>query len=1033
MALRSVDPERGTVIVHKKTRQPLTEVRVNDRGSIVLAGADLREADLSGTDLGGAIMSRAWLTDALMTGVRLEKAHLVEASLERADLSRASLVGADLRWANLQSANLREARLEGALLGGADLRGADLTGAVIDEAGLLEVESDETTIWPHGQRDPDWQRKLQQTHLPQEDSAADARLTEDDAPTMRADDSLLLNDLAGDDGPVEIQVLEFDEGLDVLSLESDSQIYQGDDLLDRWDDVVMHNPASLAEQTMSAKVGDVPAPSEEDRREALPVPDQEATVIVDRPIEGIDKPAKPEPPEHPVALFLSLIAQAGFEQGAFSEDEVPLPLRTNSLIATAVATDWQLIEDDISRRETIQQLAQAKSTDVRGWIEEAIGGLDGPIGAQARRRVETFLRQVPEMIRQSLRRPADNRGLTVPSWFTAHRPLDLLPFLPGGRPMFHRGDRPLPQVDLELRELLGVGGFGEVWRAENPHLPGLGSVALKFFRATEQDARKQLLHEARVVDRILQTHPAHPGLVAVQNTFLSAEHPCLQLEYVPGCNLAGLIRHQWQDYRAKAYEIIACIASIVGLGHRLLSPVIHRDLKPSNILMTKTRTGYQFKVADFGIGAWAARQTLEQHRASPGSTTGTRMNLRGTHSPGYASPQQMEGAEPDPRDDVYALGVIWYQLLTGDLTAVAPTGYQWLRELKRQGHTDRQIMIIASCLENDPSHRAPDAGKLAELIIKEFMIEMPASPPPQKRTGPSPSKIQAKPVELPLPPTAWGDETTASAGPKLTEGGVENSLGMQFANIPAGEFVMGSDPKEAGHEPLEGPRHPVRITTAFLLGNLPVTWGQFRAVMTAGVRVQNHFERFDELPAEGVSWEDAEEFCRRLSDREDERAAGRRYRLPTEAEWEYACRAGSTTPFAHGSNLSGEDANFLCDVPYGDADPMPPAGSTLPWKASDAPNLWGLYHMHGNVWEWVADRFVNYTDSPAEDPYHEPIPGEATEHVARGGDANSPGHRCRSAARLVIPARRSAGGTLTLPDRNDGQIIGFRVVCEVEE
>ncbi len=1072
MALRSVDPERGEVILHKRTGEPLAELRFNDRGFVVLAGADLREAALSGTDLGGAILSRAQLSKAALRGAGLRQTHLVEAALDSADLAEADLSQADLRWANLQGANLRGATLTGALLAGADLRGADLTDAVVEDSGLLEIEWDETTIWPHGKADPDWQRRLLENR-PQSPEApgqggSHARLDD----TIEQDGGESNDGEAAFEGPVEIQVLdEFDEGLDVLSLESDSIINQ-ESLLDRFSDVVMGEPLSeIASRPIIPDPPNSQPSAAEPRRSTSDEPHRNQELARDQDLgrnqdlgqdedssrsdvwgdmpdalaSSIVEATPPLKPLDPATQLLELMALAGLEQGAYNDDEMVSPARTNTLIATAVATDWQSLTEQHERAEAIAALAGASEDEARKRVEAAVGSFERAVGIKTRQRAIAYLSQVPGLIRHSLQRPADPQGLSVPTWFDVQRPVDVLPFLPGGRPMFKRGDRPLPTVDLELKELLGAGGFGEVWRAENPYLPGMGSVALKFFRATGQQAREQLLHEARVVDRVVQANPDHPGLVRLQNTYLSAERPCLQFEYVSGCNLSGLIRHQWQDYRNKAYEIIACIASIVGLGHRLNPPLVHRDLKPSNILIAKTNTGYQFKVADFGIGAWITEQTLEQRRAAvSGSLTGSRSGTRGVHTPGYASPQQIEGADPDPRDDVYALGIIWYQLLTGETSGNAPTGWHWMRDLKRLGHTDRQIMLIASCLEHEPNHRARDAGSLARLIMQEFdprAARRMATATGQATPAVAP-QARATPPKAHAPAPTGGPASVAhrprvSHGSSLTSAPqvlmLENSIGLRLAFLPAGNFLMGSPASEKGHHADEGPQHEVRLSRTFGIGVLPVSWGQFRAVMNAGVRVLNHFERFDDLPAEGVSWEDAVEFCRRLSKLDDERASARRYRLPTEAEWEYACRGGTTSPFWCGNALGGDQANFLANQPYGQATPREPAGMTLPLQPSDRPNPFGLYQMHGNVWEWVLDEFVPYPADPQIDPVATAENRDTLERVARGGDAFSPGHRCRSAARLRIPVKRGNDGrALTLPGRAEKIILGFRVACEID-
>ena len=161
------------------------------------------------------------------------------------------------------------------------------------------------------------------------------------------------------------------------------------------------------------------------------------------------------------------------------------------------------------------------------------------------------------------------------------------------------------------------------------------------------------------------------------------------------------------------------------------------------------------------------------------------------------------------------------------------------------------------------------------------------------------------------------------------------------------------------------------------------------------------------LPVECVSWDDACEFCRRLSEMPAEKAAGRLYRLPTEAQWEYACRAGAASAYAFGALLDPADANF--DGRFAGADGMPAfAGSTTP-IGSYQPNAWGLFDMHGNAWEWCADWFSPgyYRDSPSRDPQG---PAVGFARVLRGGSWRSRAGQCRFGRSLLghgnAPARR---------------------------
>ncbi len=235
-----------------------------------------------------------------------------------------------------------------------------------------------------------------------------------------------------------------------------------------------------------------------------------------------------------------------------------------------------------------------------------------------------------------------------------------------------------------------------------------------------------------------------------------------------------------------------------------------------------------------------------------------------------------------------------------------------------------------------------------------------------------------------------------------------NSIGMELALIPGGTFLMGSPEDEDGRYDDEGPCHAVTITRPFWLGRAPVTQAQFREIMGTHT---SHFSAAgggaeevagldtDTLPVDRVTWFEAVRFCHRLSSLPGEREAGRVYRLPTEAEWEYACRAESRLPFSTGARLTAAMANFDGTRPYG----LPRSrGKNLKRTSpvgSYPPNAWGLYDMHGNVWEWCHDWFDReyYAGSPSVDPEG---PEDGTERVLRGGSYYYIGSSCRSAIRL---------------------------------
>jgi uncharacterized protein (TIGR02996 family) len=254
-----------------------------------------------------------------------------------------------------------------------------------------------------------------------------------------------------------------------------------------------------------------------------------------------------------------------------------------------------------------------------------------------------------------------------------------------------------------------------------------------------------------------------------------------------------------------------------------------------------------------------------------------------------------------------------------------------------------------------------------------------------------------------------------------------NSVGMELALVPAGSFYMGSPRTEFGRAGDEDPRHPVEITRPFYLGVCLVTQDEYRLLSS---EAPSHFSAHGtgrlqvqgldtaRFPVDSVSWDDAVGFCARLSNLPAEQEAGRIYRLPTEAEWEYACRAGATAdPFQTGDCLSSLWANFDGQRPAGGVRRGPFLERTCA-VGSYLPNAWGLFDLHGNLWEWCADWYDAryYAGSPTRDPQG-PSQSPAGQRCIRGGAWNFPALNCRTAYRLYLnPATRTHD-------------VGFRVAC----
>ncbi len=387
-------------------------------------------------------------------------------------------------------------------------------------------------------------------------------------------------------------------------------------------------------------------------------------------------------------------------------------------IAIDVWDSWsQEGKDQQEKLAEVQQLAQQSAGETRELASTTALEVAADQPEAVRESLRTYLTQVPAMVRQSMRRPADPPGKTVPPGLAMTKPEDLLTFLPTKPSRFKIGDRPLPGVDWELVELLGVGGFGEVWKARNQYFDGVAPVALKF--CLDPEASRTLRHEAAVLNQVMR-QGKHAGIVQLQHSYLSANPPCLEYEYVQGGDLTGLI-HDWHRTGSFSVEKVTAgmlqLAEIVGFAHRLDPPIVHRDLKPANILLQQGQGGtVQLKVADFGIGGVAASKAIKD--SAKGLPEGLMMTAvaTGTYTPHYASRQQMSGMAADPRDDVYALGIIWYQMVTGNLNADRPGGTRWKQKAAERGMKPELVDLLERCFEEEPDDRPRDAAELAERL-----------------------------------------------------------------------------------------------------------------------------------------------------------------------------------------------------------------------------------------------------------------------------------------------------------------------------
>ena len=299
--------------------------------------------------------------------------------------------------------------------------------------------------------------------------------------------------------------------------------------------------------------------------------------------------------------------------------------------------------------------------------------------------------------------------------------------------------------------------------------------------------------------------------------------------------------------------------------------------------------------------------------------------------------------------------------------------------LQEEGETKLR-QFVRDSLERTQGRPTQDDTSAAKDICKHYRI-------PAERARQIVADVKA----------AWQKTRLPRPGQIIT-----NSLGMKFAWIPPGTFLMGSPVGEAEREVSET-QHKVQLTKGYYLGVHQVTQGQWQAVMGNNPSAAKG-EKY--LPGEQVSWDDCQHFLRILNQRD-----GPDYRLPTEAEWEYACRAGATTPFYFGHTISADQANYDGTYPYANEKKGVYRQRTTHVGTFPA-NAWGLYDMHGNVWEWCGDWYGEYPKGEVVDPQG---PRSGQGRVLRGGSFYNKASLIRSAYRLThVPTHRSSN-------------IGFRV------
>jgi formylglycine-generating enzyme required for sulfatase activity len=475
--------------------------------------------------------------------------------------------------------------------------------------------------------------------------------------------------------------------------------------------------------------------------------------------------------------------------------------------------------------------------------------------------------------------------------------------------------------------VIGEGGFGRTFLAVDEQRLDTPCVIKQFLPQQSGSAAlekaTELFKQEAFRLRDLGKHSHIPDLLAF---FPQEGRLYLVQEFIEGKNLLDELEQKGKFSESEVKQILIELLPILQFVHD--NKVIHRDIKPENIIRS-SQTGALFLI-DFGVSKEVGGSVLTR----VGTITGT---------PGYAPPEQMRG-KVFPNSDLYSLAVTCIRLLTGyfqkddgDDLIFDSMRMQWI--WKQYVSVSQELEIVLDkMLQDIPVDRFQSA---TEVFLALQIQEVPANIiVPQLPVSPNPFQQVLQFISPPLKPPVYPNQNE-----NLGKGVI-----LEMVAIPGGKFLMGS-PEGEGND-REKPQHQVTIQP-FYMGKYPVTQAQWEMVSRLPeVKIDlrskpSHFKGAN-LPVENVSWHDAREFCARLS-----KATGKLYRLPSEAEWEYACRANTTTPYYFGNTITTDLVNH--NNKYGQTTDV----------GKFPPNAFGLYDMHGNVWEWCEDSWhKNYMTAP---------------------------------------------------------------------
>jgi formylglycine-generating enzyme required for sulfatase activity len=536
------------------------------------------------------------------------------------------------------------------------------------------------------------------------------------------------------------------------------------------------------------------------------------------------------------------------------------------------------------------------------------------------------------------------------------------------------------QKGYRIESILGQGGFGIAYKAR--HLKLNHQVVIKTPNASLQNDPEypkyvqRFEQEGQILARLGSNHQS--AIVRVSDLFEEEGILCLVMDLIVGDSLWDIVQKKGALSEEKALPIIRQIGEALIVVHQ--AGIIHRDAHPGNILL---RNNGAAVLIDFGIAAEILPTGCVNSSMHPANQV-------------FAPYEQFVEGSGKPSVDVYCLASSLYYVITGKLPTKAlerklrNASLDAPKQLVRT-ISDRVNNTILRGMALEPENRYQTMEEFVTSLqsIPSKPVVIKPIPPTVPSVSPSPIPAQktVKIVPSPSPePNGFLQNMFAIFGsnnqppePVLQTFSFEtvkvnnqgkiisrqpsqaqyftenlgNGIIIEMVYIPGGTFLMGSPETEAESNDWEKPQHQVTIQP-FFMGKYTATQAQWKAV-TKLPKIERDLDpapsyfKGDNRPVECVLWRNAVEFCARLS-----KKTGRNYRLPSEAEWEYACRAGTTTPFHFGETITPDLANYNGNYTYLDA-PKGKYREETTDVGSFPPNAFGLYEMHGNVWEWCAD------------------------------------------------------------------------------